>query len=79
VPGAHPFVDSDRDDPLAELLTDWADESVDAAALAHLVDALPTIDATVVDPSKWQPEANSSEMESKVNQTIAGSIATISR
>ena len=66
-------------DQLAELLTDWTDESLDVAARAPLVDALPTLDATAVEPSKWQPAANSSEMESKVNQTIAGSVATIPR
>ena len=74
-----PSVSRERDDQLAELLTDWADESLDVAARAPLVDALPTLDATAVEPSKWQPAANSSEMESKVNQTIAGSVATIPR
>ena len=79
LPGGHPIVGRERDDQLAELLTDWADESLDVAARAPLVDALPTLDATAVEPSKWQPAANSSEMESKVNQTIAGSVATIPR
>ena len=73
------FALRERDDPLAELLTEWADESLDVEARAPLVDALPTLDATAVEPSKWQPAANSSEMESKVNQTIAGSVATIPR
>lgn len=79
LPGAHPIVGRERDDQLAELLTNWADESLDVAARAPLVDALPTLDATAIEPSKWQPAANSSEMESKVNQTIAGSVATIPR
>ena len=79
LPGAYPVVGCERDEQLKALLSDWGDESIDVAALAPLVEALPTLDATVVDPSKWQPGKNSSGTESKVNQTIAGSIATIPR
>ena len=77
--GAHSIVGRERENQLAELLPDWADESLDLAALPPLIDALPTLDATTVDPSKSQPGAKSSGIESKVNQTIAGSVATIRR
>ncbi|MEM9175856.1 MAG: aldo/keto reductase [Myxococcota bacterium] len=73
LPGAHPVLGCESDAQLAELLEDWSDERIDVAALAALLDALPTLEADVVDPSRW-PTAGSG---SAANQPSVGSIATL--
>ena len=73
LPGAHPIVGCESDAQLAELLADWSDERIDLAALAALVDALPTLEADVVDPSRWPTPGR----EAASNQTAVGSVATL--
>ncbi len=75
LPGAHPIVGCETDAQLAELLEDWSDERIDAAALAQLVEALPTLEAEVVDPSRWPTRGG----DPAANQTTPRSIATIPR
>ena len=53
LPGAHPVVGCERDEQLAELIEDWGDDRIDLARLGPLVESLPTLDAEVVDPSRW--------------------------
>ena len=75
LPGAHPIVGCETDAQLSELLDDWSDERIDVGGLAALVDRLPTLEADVVDPSRW-PTAGS---EPRTNQTTPRSVATIPR
>lgn len=76
LPGAHPVIGCETEGQLHELLDDWTDESIDVAALAPLVDALPTLEPELVDPSRWPaPKA----ADSRVNQTPRGSVASIAR
>lgn len=77
LPGAHVVVGCERESQLEELVTDWTDESLDVASLAPLVSALPTLEAEVVDPSFWP--APEREADKSVNQTGAGSVATLPR
>ncbi len=74
LPGAHPVLGCERDDQLAELLRDWSDETVDVAALSPLVDALPTLEAELVDPSRWPATATAMD---GANQTTRRSVATL--
>jgi aryl-alcohol dehydrogenase-like predicted oxidoreductase len=76
LPGVHPILGCETDAQLETLLTDWASDAIDAATITLLVDSLPTLEAQIVDPSRW----NSAEIDRKtrVNQTGAASVATIS-
>ena len=75
IPGAHPVVGCETEAQLEDLLTDWASEAVDSAAISQLLDALPTLEADAVDPSKWAGiESNRQDTR---NQTRTESIATI--
>ena len=78
LPGAHPIVGCETDAQLAELLADWSDERIDVAALAPLIERLPTLEADVVDPSRW-PTPGSGSAPIRANQTTVGSVATIPR
>lgn len=73
LPGAHPIVGCETERQLGELLADWADERIDVAALTQLVEALPTLEADVVDPSRWPTRGS----QPAANQTTPGSIATL--
>lgn len=73
LPGTHPIVGCETEGQLTELLTDWSDERIDVVALAQLVEALPTLEAEVVDPSYWPTR----DSQPASNQTTLGSIATI--
>ncbi|MFK7895448.1 MAG: aldo/keto reductase [Myxococcota bacterium] len=73
LPGAYPVVGCEREAQLAELLEDWTNESVDAAALTSLVEALPLQEAEIVDPSKWP----AGKTESELNRTARPSIAKL--
>lgn len=75
LPGAHPVVGCETDAQLAQILEDWSDQRIDLGALTPLVDSLPTLDADLVDPSRW-PAPESSRAP---NQTAPGSVATIPR
>ena len=74
LPGAHLVIGCEREAQLAELLEDWFDERVDGAHLSRLVEALPTLEAESVDPSRWPRLRPPEEPE---NQTPRGSVATI--
>ena len=75
LPGALPVVGCEREHQLEELLGDWSDDRIDVASLAPLVEALPTHEAALVDPSQWP--TNSPKTAS--NQTAPGSIARLPR
>ncbi len=75
LPGVHPVIGCESDAQLAALLEDWSDERIDVAALAALVESLPTLEVEVVDPANWP----SAEKQIAPNQTVSGSIATIAR
>lgn len=60
LPGAHPVLGCETAGQLAELLRDWQDDAIEGGALAGLVDQLPTVEAALVDPSRW-PAASGSE------------------
>lgn len=75
LPGIHPVVGCETDGQLAELLDDWGSEAVDAASLHQLVDALPTLEAELVDPTRWI--ADRPERTEGANQTPFASVATI--
>ena len=53
IPGAHPVLGCETDAQLESLLEDWESDKIDAAAMTQLVESLPTLEAEVVDPSKW--------------------------
>ncbi len=53
LPGAHPVLGCETADQLNESLADWARTDLDTANLNGLVEALPTLDAAAVDPSRW--------------------------
>lgn len=53
LPGVHPVLGCETANQLGELLRDWADETLDGALLATLVENLPTAEAALVDPSLW--------------------------
>lgn len=76
LPGAYPVVGCETGTQLEELITDWSDERIDVAALAPLVDALPTLDAEIVDPSRWPLDPARKET---VNQPGTESVATLPR
>jgi len=62
LPGVHPVLGCETAAQLAQLLRDWEDETIDGALLNGLVDALPTAEAPLVDPSLWpRREANGPE------------------
>ncbi|HEB87940.1 MAG TPA: aldo/keto reductase [Deltaproteobacteria bacterium] len=73
LPGVHPVLGCETADQLADLLTDWQSESVEPAMLTRLVEALPTLDADLVDPSRW----NSPRIDWNANQTGSASVATM--
>ena len=79
LPGAHPIVGCERDLQLAELLADWSDDRIDVASLAPLVDALPTLEPALVDPSQWPSSAEPAATGAGSNQTPAKSIARLPR
>ena len=76
LPGAYPVVGCETDAQLEELIDDWTNSTIDVASLAPLVEALPTLEAELVDPSKWEISESSAP---EPNQTHRGSIATIAR
>jgi spore coat polysaccharide biosynthesis protein SpsF len=77
LPGVHPVVGCETEAQLAELLEDWSSEAVDAAALVRLVDALPTHDADLVDPSRWPPPDPEAGIAARANQTPGAGVATL--
>ena len=72
----YPVVGCETDAQLEELIDDWTNSTIDVASLAPLVEALPTLEAELVDPSKWEISESSAP---EPNQTHRGSIATIAR
>lgn len=76
LPGAHPIVGCETDSQLEGRLIDWNEDQIDVAALAPLVGSLPTLDAELVDPSRWPQSESISET---ANQTSPGSIANMAR
>jgi aryl-alcohol dehydrogenase-like predicted oxidoreductase len=78
IPGAHPVLGCEIDSQLESLLADWESDTVDAAAITQLIELLPTLDAEVVDPSKWDDtriEGKEGQVELG-NQTATGSVVT---
>ena len=71
LPGVHPLLGCETQAQLAALLEDWSSEAVDGAALAALVEALPTHEAELVDPSRWPVAAGGA------NRPASESVATI--
>jgi aryl-alcohol dehydrogenase-like predicted oxidoreductase len=75
LPGIHPVVGCETEAQIADLLDDWTGDHIDAATVAQLVDALPTLEADVVDPARWPGERL--ERGAAANQTAFASVATI--
>lgn len=75
LPGAHPILRCDSDAELEALLADWASDAIDVAKMTLLVDALPTLDAAAVDPTRWLSAVL--DGLDAANQTGAASIATM--
>ena len=75
LPGAHPIIGCETDAQLEALLADWSSEAVEAAALCQLLEALPTLEAEIVDPAFWPTAASGND--GPTNQTRATSIATM--
>ncbi len=75
LPGAHPVLGCETAAQLEDLLGDWQSEAIDAASITRLVETLPTLDADLVDPSRWN--APRIDWSTSVNQTGSASIATI--
>jgi aryl-alcohol dehydrogenase-like predicted oxidoreductase len=80
LPGAHPVVGCEKPEQLEQLLAEWASKEIDVAKLAPLVGALPTLDADLVDPSRWPaPDRPERATETTLNQTGSSSIAIMPR
>ena len=77
IPGAHPVLGCETDGQLGELLADWTSEAVDAATISQLLDALPTLEEEVVDPSKWTETEAAGKDRPVGNQPETASIATM--
>lgn len=75
LPGAHPILRCDSDAELEALLADWASDAIDVAKMTLLVDALPTLDAAAVEPTRWLSAVL--DGLDAANQTGAASIATM--
>jgi len=75
LPGAHPIIACQTMAQLERLLRDWESPAIDVAKLSPLVDALPTLEADLLDPSCWpRPETAS---DAARNQTGWLSVATM--
>lgn len=75
LPGSHPILGCETEAQLEMLLAEWASDAIDAATITKLVDSLPTLDAEVVDPSRWN--LTGLDLSIPANQTSAVSVATI--
>jgi hypothetical protein len=77
LPGADPVVDCRTTAQLAQRLDDWVGDEVDGATLSPLVDALPTLEARLIDPQRWPLEEMGQQIV--LNQTGRTSVATMRR
>jgi aryl-alcohol dehydrogenase-like predicted oxidoreductase len=75
LPGAYPIVACETDQQLEAVLADWASESIEAASVMQLVDALPTLESEALDPSRWL--TSEAAPGPRPVQTGASSIATM--
>jgi aryl-alcohol dehydrogenase-like predicted oxidoreductase len=72
LPGAIALLGCERAEQLERNLEDWANDQVDSAAVARLVDALPEIPEELLDPSRWPAKP-----AGEGNQTPAAGVATL--
>ena len=75
LPGAHPILGCETEGQLESLLRDWTSDAIDAATITQIVESLPTLEADVVDPSRWISARI--DWNAIANQTGPTSVATI--